>query len=63
MDEAPRVKFAPPEIITDDGLAYDPDQDPEEKRRLRKSYRDLNKYTEGTSYPFPPMINPSEHHL
>jgi hypothetical protein len=27
---------------------YDPDQDPEEKRQVRKKYRDLNKGTEGT---------------
>ena len=28
-------------------LAYDPDQDPEEKRDVRKKYRALQKTTEG----------------
>ena len=28
-------------------LAYDPDQDPEEKRQVRKEYRSLHKDTEG----------------
>jgi hypothetical protein len=29
------------------GLAYDPDQNPEAKRELRRNYRDLAKETEG----------------
>jgi non-structural maintenance of chromosomes element 4 len=37
MDDAPRAK----------GLAYDPEQDPEEKRKVRKSYRTLDKKLEG----------------
>ena len=28
-------------------LAYDPDQDPEEKRKVRREYRSLHKDTEG----------------
>jgi hypothetical protein len=28
-------------------LAYDPDQDPEEKRAVRKRYRSLQRETEG----------------
>jgi hypothetical protein len=28
-------------------LAYDPDQDPEEKRKVRKEYRSLHKDAEG----------------
>ena len=30
-------------------LAYDPDQDPEEKRKVRKEYRTLHQDTEGVS--------------
>lgn len=30
-------------------LAYDPDQDPEEKRDVRKKYRAIQKTTDGTS--------------
>lgn len=36
-----------------DGPSYDPDQDPGEKRKVRKEYRDLNKSTEGN-------VNPNE---
>jgi hypothetical protein len=31
-------------------LAYDPDQDPEEKRQVRKEYRSLHKDTEGVLF-------------
>ncbi|KAG7098691.1 hypothetical protein E1B28_000604 [Marasmius oreades] len=31
------------------GLAYDPDQDPDEKRRVRKGYRDFDKKFEGST--------------
>lgn len=50
MDGAPRVKFAQPQIIQEEGFVYDPDQNPDEKRQLRKNYRSLNKYSEGTSW-------------
>ena len=30
-------------------LAYDPEQDPEERRRVRRNYRDLAKETESQS--------------
>ncbi|TFK54076.1 hypothetical protein OE88DRAFT_1717389 [Heliocybe sulcata] len=36
------------EIVGERG-AYDPDQDPEEKRAVRRNYRDLHKDTEGTA--------------
>jgi hypothetical protein len=36
-------------VDVDDGFAYDPDQDPNIKRRVRRDYRDLNKVTEGMS--------------
>jgi hypothetical protein len=49
-EQLPRVRFSgKPDIAKDDGLAYDPDQDPEEKRKVRKDYRSLNKDTEGAS--------------
>jgi hypothetical protein len=35
-------------------VAYDPDQDPEEKRVLRKRYRVLLKDDEGISFRSPP---------
>lgn len=40
-----------PPYIT--GLIYDPDQDPEEKRAVRKDYRSLAKTVEGTRFNLP----------
>lgn len=37
----PKVRFGK------DKLAYDPDQDPEEKRQVRRQYRELHKNYEG----------------
>ena len=44
-------------------LAYDPDQDPEEKRDVRKKYRAIQKTTEGAFLPpkFPKIPTNSCH--
>jgi hypothetical protein len=42
------TRFAEQVDFGQNGFAYDPDQDHEEKREVRRGYRDLQKSTEGT---------------
>jgi hypothetical protein len=41
------VRFAQNVDLGEKGFVYDPDQNPEEKRQVRRRYRDLNKIGEG----------------
>jgi hypothetical protein len=41
------TQFAEQVDFSENGLVYDPDQDHEEKREVRRGYRDLQKSTEG----------------
>jgi hypothetical protein len=45
------VRFTKDVRVNGADAAYDPDQDPEEKRQVRRRYRDLNKIGDGACAP------------
>ena len=53
------VKLVVPLTIAwlDSDFIYDPDQDPEEKRAVRKDYRSLAKTVEGSSHYVSPRVS------
>jgi hypothetical protein len=48
QEPARSLRFAEKADFGEKGFAYDPDQDHEEKREVRRGYRNLQKNTEGT---------------